>query len=45
MDIPHVRGRVATRAHVSISDGTVEEEYARDGLAGRYAHLYREQAR
>jgi len=44
MDIPHVRGRVATQAHVALPDGTVEEEYARNGFFGRYAHLYREHA-
>jgi homogentisate 1,2-dioxygenase len=41
MDTPHIRGRVAAQAHVDLPDGTVEEEYARDGFAGRYAHLYR----
>ena len=41
MDIPHVRGRVAAQAHVGLPEGTVEEEYGRDGFAGRYAHLYR----
>ena len=44
MDIPHVRGRVATQAHVAVPEGTVEEEYARNGFFGRYAHLYREHA-
>jgi len=44
MDIPYVRGRVATQAHVGLPDGTVEEEYAREGFFGRYAHLYREHA-
>src|SRR5512138_3450142 len=44
MEVPHVRGRVATQAHVAIPDGTVEEEYARNGFFGRYAHLYREHA-
>ncbi|MBP6629871.1 MAG: homogentisate 1,2-dioxygenase [Kofleriaceae bacterium] len=44
MHIPHVRGRVAAQAHVGLPDGTVEEEYARDGFFGRYAHLYREHA-
>ncbi len=42
MDIPYVRGRVATQAHVGLPAGTVEEEYARNGFVGRYAHLYRE---
>jgi len=44
MDTPYIRGRVATQAHVGIPDGTVEEEYARNGFFGRYAHLYREHA-
>ena len=44
MDNPHIRGRVATQAHVALPDGTVEEEYARNGFFGRYAHLYRENA-
>ena len=44
MDIPYVRGRVAAQAHVALPDGTVEEEYARNGFFGRYAHLYREHA-
>ncbi|HEV3049272.1 MAG TPA: hypothetical protein VGX50_03145, partial [Longimicrobium sp.] len=41
MDIPYVRGRVAAQAHVGLPEGTVEEEYARNGFFGRYAHLYR----
>jgi len=44
MDIPYVRGPVALQAHVGVPDGTVEEEYARGGFAGRYAHLYRAHA-
>ena len=44
MDIPYVRGRVALQAHVGLPDGTVEEEYARNGFFGRYAHLYRQNA-
>src|SRR3569832_605753 len=44
MDIPYVRGRVASQAHVALPEGTVEEEYARNGFFGRYAHLYREHA-
>src|SRR5512142_2667390 len=44
MSIPHVRGRVASQAHVAVPEGTVEEEYARNGFFGRYAHLYREHA-
>lgn len=39
--IPYVRGRVTKQAHVDIPEGTVEEEYARNGFFGRYAHLYR----
>jgi homogentisate 1,2-dioxygenase len=42
MEIPHIRGRVTSQAHVGVPDGTVEEEYARNGFFGRYAHLYRE---
>jgi homogentisate 1,2-dioxygenase len=41
MDIPYIRGRVAAQAHVGLPEGTVEEEYARNGFFGRYAHLYR----
>ncbi|HEX5061669.1 MAG TPA: homogentisate 1,2-dioxygenase [Kofleriaceae bacterium] len=44
MSIPHIRGRVALQAHVALPEGTVEEEYARNGFSGRYAHLYREHA-
>lgn len=44
MDIPYVRGRVALQAHVGVPAGTVEEEFARNGFFGRYAHLYRENA-
>jgi homogentisate 1,2-dioxygenase len=44
MDIPYVRGRVALQAHVGVPEGTVEEEYARNGFFGRYAHLYRREA-
>jgi len=44
MNIPYIRGRVANQAHVALPDGTVEEEYARNGFSGRYAHLYREHA-
>ena len=42
MDIPYVRGRVARQAHVGLPEGTFEEEFARNGFFGRYAHLYRE---
>src|SRR5512141_2145755 len=41
MQIPWIRGRVAMQAHVGLPAGTVEEEYARDGFSGAYAHLYR----
>lgn len=44
MDIPYIRGRVAAQAHVALPEGTVEEEYARNGFFGRYAHLYRRHA-
>ncbi len=39
--IPHIKGLVTKQAHVAIPDGTVEEEYARNGFSGKYAHLYR----
>ena len=39
---PHIRGQVARQAHVAIPEGTVEEEYARSGFSGAYAHLYRQ---
>ncbi|MCC7140976.1 MAG: homogentisate 1,2-dioxygenase [Candidatus Eisenbacteria bacterium] len=35
------RGRITRQAHVDIPEGTVEEEYARGGFFGRYAHIYR----
>ncbi|MEZ4655816.1 MAG: homogentisate 1,2-dioxygenase [Candidatus Eisenbacteria bacterium] len=35
------KGTVTRQAHVDIPAGTVEEEYARNGFSGRYAHLYR----
>lgn len=41
MNIPYVRGITAKQAHVGIPDGTVEEEYARNGFFGKYAHFYR----
>ncbi len=41
MHVPWIRGRVANQAHVGLPEGTVEEEYARDGFFGGYAHLYR----
>lgn len=41
MDIPWIRGRVTQQAHVGLPEGTVEEEYARNGFFGRYAQLYR----
>jgi homogentisate 1,2-dioxygenase len=44
MDIPYIRGKVALQAHVAVPEGTVEEEFARNGFFGRYAHLYRTQA-
>jgi homogentisate 1,2-dioxygenase len=42
--IPYIRGLIAKQAHVSVPDGTVEEEYARNGFSGKYAHLYRSSA-
>ncbi|MGZ3773447.1 MAG: homogentisate 1,2-dioxygenase [Pseudobdellovibrionaceae bacterium] len=39
--IPYIKGLVTSQAHVNVPDGTFEEEYARNGFSGRYAHLYR----
>jgi homogentisate 1,2-dioxygenase len=39
--IPYIKGRVTPQAHVGVPEGTFEEEYARNGFSGRYAHLYR----
>lgn len=41
MLVPWIRGRTARQAHVGVPEGTFEEEYARDGFSGGYAHLYR----
>jgi homogentisate 1,2-dioxygenase len=35
------QGRVTRQAHVDLPEGTVEEEYARNGFFGRTTHLYR----
>lgn len=37
-----MRGKVTRQAHVDLPEGTVEEEYAREGFFGRSAHLYRQ---
>lgn len=42
--IPYIRGKVSEQAHVDIPEGLVEEEFARNGFFGRYAHLYRSEA-
>lgn len=42
--IPYLKGKYTTQAHVNIPEGTYEEEYARNGFSGRYAHLYRSEA-
>ena len=39
--IPYSKGVVTPQAHVGVPEGTYEEEYARNGFTGRYAHLYR----
>lgn len=41
MNVPWIRGRIAKQAHVGLPEGTIEEEYARSGFFGSYAHLYR----
>lgn len=35
------RGTTTRQAHVDLPDGTVEEEFAREGFSGRCSHLYR----
>ncbi len=35
------RGRVTRQAHVDLPEGTVEEEFGREGFFGRVSHLYR----
>jgi homogentisate 1,2-dioxygenase len=42
--IPYIKGKVAEQAHVGIPEGVCEEEYARNGFFGKYAHLYRKEA-
>jgi len=42
--IPYVRGKVTRQAHVDLPPGSSEEEYARGGFSGAYAHFYRQHA-
>lgn len=45
--VPWIKGRAGSftnQAHVDVPAGTCEEEYARLGFSGRYAHLYRSSA-
>ncbi len=42
--IPWIKGKTAQQAHVALPEGTCEEEFARSGFFGRYAHLYRSAA-
>lgn len=42
--IPYIKGRVSLQAHVGVPEHSCEEEYARSGFFGRYAHLYRAEA-
>lgn len=42
--IPYIRGKVTSQAHVNVPEGTVEDEFARNGFTGKYAHLYRSEA-
>lgn len=44
MRFPFIRGRVAKQAHVGLPEGTVEEEYARNGFFGNTTHFYRTEA-
>lgn len=41
MLIPWKKGRITSQAHVGLPEGTSEEEYARSGFSGAYAHFYR----
>ncbi len=38
------KGRTTRQARVDLPEGTVEEEYAREGFFGRTSHLYRTEA-
>lgn len=40
----HTRGLVARQAHVDLPEGTVEEEFGREGFFGGASHLYRTDA-
>jgi homogentisate 1,2-dioxygenase len=40
--IPYKKGIITRQAHVGLPDGLFEEEVARNGFFGKYAHLYRE---
>jgi len=40
MNWPIVKGRTTRQAHVSIPEGTYEEEHGREGFFGRVSHLY-----
>jgi homogentisate 1,2-dioxygenase len=40
----YVRGVASRQAHVSLPEGTVEEEFGRRGFFGRASHLYRRNA-
>jgi homogentisate 1,2-dioxygenase len=39
--IPYTKGIITRQAHVGIPDGLYEEEVARNGFFGKYAHFYR----
>ena len=41
MEFVFSKGVVSKQAHVSIPDGTYEEEHGREAFAGRASHLYR----
>ncbi|HET7481454.1 MAG TPA: homogentisate 1,2-dioxygenase [Actinomycetota bacterium] len=41
MDVVHSKGTVARQAHVSVPEGTFEEEHGRETFFGRASHLYR----
>ncbi|MDQ3952381.1 MAG: homogentisate 1,2-dioxygenase, partial [Actinomycetota bacterium] len=41
MEFVFSKGVVSKQAHVSIPEGTYEEEHGREAFAGRASHLYR----
>lgn len=40
MSTVHIKGRAAKQAHVSLPEGTYEEEHGRQGFFGKAVHMY-----